>query len=242
MTDVIAFALIASLGMLVQSTVGFAASLLAVPLFTLLMSPREAVPAYAFLLLAVNSVLVWEGRRHIAGRPVRRLLIGGLPGVPIGALALKYLPAHWIGAAISVVTLLFALLFLARVRVRFPDHPATEPLVGLLSGMLGGGISESGPPVVVYGLARGWGKDVFRSSLLAYFLCLSATAAATYLAYGMVTGSMLLLSLAALLPASLGARLGVRLKQRIDEQAFRLTVLVVILAVSVGGLLKHLVW
>jgi uncharacterized membrane protein YfcA len=56
----------------------------------------------------------------------------------------------------------------------------------------------------------------------------------------MVTGSMLLLSLAALLPASLGARLGVLLKQRINEQAFRLTILVVILAVSVSGLLKHL--
>ena len=240
MTEVIAFALIASLGMLVQSTVGFAGSLLAVPLFTLLMSPREAVPAYAFLLLTVNSFLVWEGRRHIDGRPVRRLLMGGLPGVPIGALALKHLPVAWIGVTISAVTLLFGLLFLARVRVRFPDHPATEPLIGLLSGMLGGGISESGPPVVVYGLARGWPKDVFRSSLLAYFLCLSVMAALSYVAYGMVTGSMLLLSLAAFVPAFAASRLGVRLKQRINEQAFRLTVLATILAVSICGLLKHL--
>ena len=240
MTEVIAFALIASLGMLVQSTVGFAGSLLAVPLFTLLMSPREAVPAYAFLLLTVNSFLVWEGRRHIDGRPVRRLLMGGLPGVPIGALALKHLPVAWIGVTISAVTLLFGLLFLARVRVRFPDHPATEPLIGLLSGMLGGGISESGPPVVVYGLARGWPKDVFRSSLLAYFLCLSVMAALSYVAYGMVTGSMLLLSLAAFVPAFAASRLGVRLKQRINEQAFRLTVLATILTVSACGLLKHL--
>jgi hypothetical protein len=239
MSDVIAFAVIASLGMLVQSTLGFAGSLLAVPLFALVMSPREAVPAYAILLLSVNSFLVWEGRRHIDGRPVRRLLLGGLPGVPIGALALKHLPVAWIGAAISAVTLLFGLLFLARVRVRLPDHPVTEPLVGLLSGILGGGISESGPPVVVYALARGWAKDAFRSSLLAYFLCLSAAGTLSYIAYGMVKGPMVLLAAAALVPAFAASRLGVRLKDRINERTFRLAVLATILVVSVCGLVKH---
>lgn len=241
MTEYLAFALIASLGMLVQSTVGFAGSLLAVPLFSLLMSPRDAVPGYAFLMLVVNTFVVCEGRRHIAWRSVRGLLIGGLPGVPIGALALKHLPTGVIGAAISVVTLVFGLLFLARIRVRFPVHPATEPLIGLVSGTLGGSISESGPPVVVYGLSREWAKDVFRSSLLAYFLCLSVTAASSYVALGMVTCRMLLLAAGALLPALAAARLGVLVKQRINERTFRLAVLATILVVGVSGLLKHIV-
>ena len=228
--------------MLVQSVVGFAGSLLAVPLFALLMSPRDAVPGYAFLLLAANVFLVCEGRRHIEWRSVRGLLLGGLPGVPIGALALKHLPTSVIGATISIVTLLFGLLFLARVRIRFPVHPATEPLIGLLSGMLGGSISESGPPVVVYGLSRDWAKDVFRSSLLAYFLCLSAAAASSYVALGMVTGRMLLLAACGLLPALATARLGVLVKQRINERAFRLTVLATIIVVSISGLLKHVVF
>jgi uncharacterized membrane protein YfcA len=242
MTELLAFALIASLGMLVQSVVGFAGSLLAVPLFTLLMSPRDAVPGYAFLMLAVNGFLVCEGRHHIEWRSVRGLLLGGLPGVLIGALALKHLPTSVIGATVSIVTLLFGLLFLARVRIRFPFHPATEPLIGLLSGMLGGSISESGPPVVVYGLSRDWAKDVFRSSLLAYFLCLSAAAAVSYVALGMVTGRMLLPAAAALLPALAAARLGVLAKQRINERAFRLTVLATIIVVGISGLWKYLMF
>ncbi|NLF70489.1 MAG: sulfite exporter TauE/SafE family protein [Candidatus Anammoximicrobium sp.] len=241
MTELLAFALIASAGMLVQSTVGFAGSLLAVPLFSLLMSPRDAVPGYAFLMLAVNGFLVCEGRRHIQWRSVRGLLLGGLPGVPLGALALKHLPTSLIGAAISVVTLLFGLLFLARVRIRFPAHPVTKPLIGLLSGMLGGSISESGPPVVIYGLSRQWAKDAFRSSLLAYFLCLCVASTSSYVALGMVTSHMLLLAACALLPALATARLGVLLKQRINERAFRLTVLATILVVSISGLLKHVV-
>jgi uncharacterized protein len=241
MTEVVAFALIASLGLLVQSVVGFAGSLLAVPLFALLMSPRDAVPGFAFLLLAVNGFLVCEGRHHIEWRSVRGLLLGGLPGVPIGALALKHLPIGVIGVVISAVTLLFGILFLARVHIRFPAHPATEPLIGLLSGMLGGSISESGPPVVVYGLSRDWAKDVFRSSLLAYFLCLAVTAVLSYAALGMVTRHMLLLAAAALLPALVAARAGVLVKRRIHERAFRLIVLATVIVVSISGLLKHLV-
>lgn len=240
MTEYAVFAAIASLGMLVQSTVGFAGSLVAIPLFALFMSPREAVPAYCFTMLAVNLFLVCEGRRHVEWRSVRGLLIGGLPGVPIGALALKHLPVHIIGAAISAITLIFGILFLSRVRVRFPVHPLTEPGVGLLSGMLGGSISESGPPVVIYALSREWAKDVFRSSLLAYFLCLAATAAVSYSALGMVHGHLLLLSAAGLLPALAAGHAGVWLKQRIAEGAFRIAVLGTVLAVGAVGLVKYL--
>lgn len=241
MTLAIAFALIASLGLLVESTVGFAGALLAIPLFAMVMSPRDAVPAYALVTLSVNSFSVWEGRHHIEMRPVRRMLLGGLPGVPLGALALKYLPAAWIGTTISVITLAFGLLLLARVRVRFPEHEATEPTIGLLSGLLGGSISSPGPPVVLYAIARRWTKDVFRSSLMAYFLCLAAAGAVCYVAYGMVTQETLVISLAALLPGFAASRLGGRLKRRISERTFRWIVLIIILLVGVSGLLKHLV-
>lgn len=234
------FAGIACLGMLVQSTVGFAGSLVAIPLFALFMSPRDAVPAYCFTMLAVNLFLVAEGRRHIEWRSVRGLLIGGLPGVPAGAWALGRLPVHVIGAIISGMTLLFGLIFLTRVRIRFPKHPWTEPAVGLLSGVLQGSISESGPPVVIYGLSREWAKDVFRSSLLAYFLCLAVTAAISYCLFGMINGHLLLLSAAGLLPALAAGRAGVWLKQRIPESAFRVAVLVTVVAVGIVGLVKHL--
>ena len=46
MDQALLFAVVACLGMLVQSFVGFAGSLVAVPLFSLFMSPRDAVPAY----------------------------------------------------------------------------------------------------------------------------------------------------------------------------------------------------
>ena len=240
MTEFAVFAAIASLGMLVQSTVGFAGSLVAIPLFALFMSPREAVPAYCFTMLAVNLFLVCEGRRHVEWRSVRRLLIGGLPGVPIGAYALKHLPVHIIGATISIITLVFGILFLARVRVRFPCIRRRSPLSACSAAYSAAASRSRAPPVVVYALSREWAKDVFRSSLLAYFLCLAATATASYTALGMVNNHLLLLSAAGLLPALATAHLGLWLKERTNERNFRLAVLVTVIAVGITGLVKHL--
>ena len=156
-------------------------------------------------------------------------------------MALKHLPAAAIGVIISAVTLAFSILFLSRVRLRFPIHPLTEPAIGSLSGVLGGGISESGPPVVVYGLAQGRAKDVFRSSLLAYFLCPGAAAALSYAALGMVNGRLLQLAAVGLLPGLAAAHLGLWLKQRTSEPALRLAVPATVIAVGVTGLLKYLV-
>jgi uncharacterized protein len=241
MLQFLAFALITSLGLLIQAVVGFAGSLLAIPLLTLWMSPREAVPAYAFVILTANVLLVLETRRHVAWHSVRRLLLGGLTGVPLGALALKTLPVGIVGVVISAVTLVFGILFLARVRVRFPEHPVTEPLVGLISGMLSGSVAQAGPPVVIYGISRQWNKDVFRSSLLTYFLCLSATSSFSYLLLGIVTGRTVLLAASALLPGLAAVRLGVLVKRRIDEGTFRRIVLGIIVTVGLVGLLKHLI-
>ena len=176
MTEFVLFALIASVGMLVQSVVGFAGAMMAIPLFALTMPPRDAVPAYCVLMQVVSIYLVRESNRHVDWHSVCGLLIGGLPGVFIGALGLKYLPLTVIGTTISAVTLLFGVCFLSGMHVRIPDYPASALLVGLLSGLLGA-IVGSGPPVIVYGLARGWPKEVFRSSLLAYFFWLGSWSA-----------------------------------------------------------------
>jgi len=239
MTEFIIFALIASLGMIVQSVVGFAGALVAIPLFALTMPPRDAVPAYCVLMQVVSIYLVRESRRHVDWRSVRGLLIGGLPGVLIGALGLKYLPLAVIGTTISAVTLLFGVFFLSGMRVRIPDHPASELIVGLLSGLLGA-IVGSGPPVIVYGLARGWPKEVFRGSLLAYFFCLGATGVISYAALGLLSRHWLLLAAGSTPPALAAAWLGIQLKQRASEKTFRLIVLITVIAVGLVGLVKYL--
>jgi len=239
MNELIVFCLICCLGMFVQSFVGFAGSLVAIPLFSLFLSPKTAVPTYNLIMLVVSILLIFEARAHVEWKRVGRLLIGGLAGVPVGAYGLKHLPLHIIGLIISIVTMTFAVLLLFKVKIRLRENMPTETGVGLLSGLLGGAISESGPPVVIYGLARGWDKNAFRATLLTYFFFLCMMANLCYLCLGLFSMESVRNAGAGILPTIAATVAGIWVKNRVNEVIFRRAVLGIIIAVALTGFLRH---
>ncbi|MBN1489985.1 MAG: sulfite exporter TauE/SafE family protein [Phycisphaerae bacterium] len=240
MNEVLLFTVIACIGILVQSFAGFAGSLTAIPLFSLFLPPREAIPAFNMVMLLVDAWLVFEARRYIQWGRVGRLMVGAVAGIPIGAYGLKYLPTHVLGLIISIVTLIFAILFLLKIRINLKENAGTQMCVGLLSGFLGGSISESGPPVVIYGLARDWDKNAFRTTLLTYFTCLCVLALLCYWQLGLLSGKSLSTFSAAIIPCFLAAIFGLVFKNRVGEATFRRAVLAVIIMVSLIGLIRSL--
>ena len=221
MGHLILFALIASLGIFVQSLFGFAGSLTAIPLFALFFAPREAVPAYNLVMLVMDVWLVFEARSHIQWSRVTRLLAGAFCGIPIGAYALKYLPTAVMSAGISVVTCLFCIMYLLKIRPALRENTSTQLGVGFVSGILHGSISQSGPPVIMYVLMRDWGKDTSRATLLSYFLCLCSMTLVVYGRMGLITQRSVLSASTALVPAFAASLAGIALKRRISEGSFR---------------------
>lgn len=238
MSQILLFTLVACTGILVQSFAGFAGSLVAMPLFALFLSPKEVVPTYTLMMLVIDVWLVFESRKHVAWRRVTKLLCGGLIGVPIGAYGLKYLPAHILILGISIVTLIFALLLLFKVRLRLGEGTGVQVGVGLISGVLGGSVSQSGPPVVIYGLSRQWDKNAFRTNLLTYFTCLCFISNCCYWYTGLLTQKNLYGAGAAIIPCFMVSMIGVRLKNRVSEEVFRRVILVIIVVIGVVGLFR----
>lgn len=240
MNDTLTFMLITCLGVAVQSFAGFAGALTAVPLFALFLSPKDAIPAYNLVLLVIDIFLLFEARAHVQWSRVKVLLAGGAVGIPFGALGLKHLPLDAIGVVISVVTGTCALLLLANVRIRLKDGLGTQLGVGLLSGLLSGCVAQPGPPVIVYSLARGWEKDIFRATLLTYFTCLCGLAVFTYWQIGLVTRGSVLAAGVTIPPAVLIARGGMVLKNRASEASFRRAILITVMLVSLVNAAKYI--
>ena len=238
MASILIFTFILMLGILVQSFAGFASSLVAIPLYSIFFAPKDIIPAHSLVLLAVNSFLVFEARKHLQWEKIWRLQLFGLLGVPAGAYCLAYLPSGVIRVVISVVTMVFGILFLLKVTIRFSDRSATQGVIGLLSGFLGGSISEPGPPVVIYGLGREWDKDTFRTNLLAYFVSLSLMSNLSFLVLGLHNRETLRFSLIAVIPAFLAGRIGTRIKNSVSEENYKKVIIYIILCVAVVGLLK----
>ncbi|MBI4581264.1 MAG: sulfite exporter TauE/SafE family protein [Planctomycetes bacterium] len=240
MHEILIFVSIVCLAALIQAFVGFAGALTAVPLFAVFLSPKEAIPTYNMVMLLIDVWLVFEARRHVQWRSVGKLLLGGCVGVPIGAFGLKHLPVGVINVVISVITCTFAILLLMKVRIRLRGTTGTQVGVGLLSGLLGGCISQPGPPVTLYGLARDWDKNTFRTTLLSYFMCLCAMAVVSYWWVGLIARKNLMAFSATVVPAILASGIGLVLKNRASEAGFRRAVLMVVIAVSIISVSRSL--
>ena len=237
--EAIIFAVIACAGVLVVSFVGFGLALVMVPLLSLFLLPREFLPSYHMLALICQLILAIESRKHIRWRPLARLGGAAMVGIPLGTIALKHLPTDIVSLTIAVLTLVFATIFLVNARIRARKNAFVESLVGLASGFLSGCTAQSGPPIIIYGLARQWDKDMFRATLLAYFSGLSMMTLIWYFSMGLVTVKATTTAGVALLPALAVAYLGVRLKNRVNEMVFRRVVLLVIMAVGCMGLASY---
>lgn len=242
MNDISIFCLVASISMLIHSFAGFGGGLIAMPLLVLVFTPAEIAPVYVLSMAVLNFLLLIEARQYVNWRVVVIWLLGGFIGVPIGIYGLKYLSPVILGLIVGFVTLAFAVFFLSGRTVNFKSNASSCLGVGLFSGLLGGCIAQSGPPVLIYGLSQKWNKNQFRATLLAYFTGLSIITCVGYIVAGMISSRGFLMSAAGIVPMILACYMGTVLKNRTGEKNFKLVVLLVVLFASVLSIAKYLMY
>ncbi len=180
-------------GAALQSATGFGFALVAAPLLFAVLGPQQAVTAGVLLGLEVNLLtLASEGRRPrvLSGTP--SLVAWSVPGLVVGALALRELPDHVLSVLVALAVLTALALRLGRgrgrgLRARATARPPRRwqvALAGASSGALATSTSLSGPPLVFHLLARGAAPEQMRDTLAAIFVALSLLGAPVLLATG----------------------------------------------------------
>lgn len=242
MTDFVWFCGVSCLAIFAQAFSGFGGGLIAVPLLVMRLDPRAAIPAYSLMQMGICLLLLLEAHQHVEWRRMAKWLLAAVPGAPLGSYILRTVPTHWIALGVSVITLAFGIVFLLKVRFRLRDTLPTNFSVGLLSGVLGGCVSQSGPPVVIFSLSQGAARDTFRATLLAYFFCQSCLSAGSHIYFGLLRWDNAKIAAFGILPSALAAALGALAKHRTNEATFRLAVLLMVVAVSLLNLGQKLFW
>ena len=212
---------------------GFGFALLVMPLLTLLLGIKTAAPLVALVGFSLYLVNLLRYRRGLVWRETLQLLLPALLGVLVGVQALRALDETVIKRILGVTLIAYAMFSLFQ--------PALPPLrstiwvypVGFLAGCLGGAFNTPGPPIVVYGNARVWQRDQFRSTLQVVFLASSATVILAHAAAGNITADVLRLAAVALPALAAGILLGALLDRRLSHERFRIIVLGLILATGV---------
>jgi uncharacterized membrane protein YfcA len=206
---------------LLYAVSGFGFALLAVPLYLLLIDPRQAVQVAIILSTGLALSVIPALRQNIAPGLLLRLAIGSVAGLPIGLLSFRHVDPLLVRLGIGATILAFAAV-VARSRggrsqawARFRRTRSRDFFAGMLAGVANALVGMAGPPVLIYLLLAGTAGQTARATLLAFFaLSYSSTLAAHAASVGIPASTWLagaILAPFALLGGLAGRPIGDRL-------------------------------
>ncbi|WP_424136121.1 sulfite exporter TauE/SafE family protein [Roseomonas chloroacetimidivorans] len=225
---------------LVKGVIGLGLPTVAMGLLGLIMPPAEAA---ALLLVPSLVTNVWQllaGPRFGALlRRLWRMMLGIALGTWAGSGVIAGGAGHLATAALGAALLLYAVVGLAKLRLRVP--PAAEgwagPAVGAATGLVTGATGVFVIPAVPYLGALGLGRDDLVQALGLSFTVSTLALSAGLAWHGALPVQAAGTSLAALAPALAGMALGGWLRARVRPETFRLCFFLGLLAL--GG---ELLW
>lgn len=169
--EIIGVALVILLGSFTQGLTGFGLALVSVPLLSLLIDVKTAIPLAGIFGWLVTFPIVIKMHRHIQWKMAIALFLGSIPGSFMGADLLKRLPAPYILVSMGFVLVISSLYsFFANKQLK-KSSPAYLALgTGFLSGALGASVGEPGPPTIAFLSLQPWRSDETKSTLVFFFM------------------------------------------------------------------------
>ncbi len=174
-----------------QGVSGFGAGLVAMPLLTMLIGIKAAVPLSMLNGLLITGFLSMQLKHHIDWRKIRPLFIGCLPGIFVGALALKKLDADLLQLGLGIFIFAYAIYSLsARPRPRTIAN-RWGYVAGFLTGTISSVFSAGGPPAIIYVSLTDWTKDEIKATLSVFFFVSGIVTALGHAVNGLTTSTVL---------------------------------------------------
>jgi uncharacterized membrane protein YfcA len=202
-----------------QTLSGFGFSLLAVPLMTLVVSPRDAVVVATIIGSVSTTSQALIDRKHVDRSIAKRLIMASYAGMPFGLLAFIFVSETGLRLVLGVVVVSAAILLLRGFRLREESHHF-DWFLGMVSGFLSTSTSTNGPPLVFLMQARRLDPSTFRATINTVFAVVNLGALALFASAGKINSSNLS-GVAVALPA-LGCAIviGYSVRRHVTQERF----------------------
>ncbi|GAB7080615.1 sulfite exporter TauE/SafE family protein [Megalodesulfovibrio paquesii] len=240
MYEAILLSAIAGFGSFTQGLAGVGVVLIALPLMTLLLDIKIVIVLVNLLALTINIVLGAQLFKHMRGNSLVPMLVGAAPGIPAGVLVLRAVSAETLQILLGVVLLAYCGYALSGRLIQRDTRTVWAYVAGFLGGCLGGAITASGPPIIIYTAMQPWTKDRIKATMIGFFLITTIGVTCMHLATGMITPAVLSGYAAAFPGLALGLWGGMRCYGRISETVYRRIIVYLLLILGVMLLVKGL--
>jgi uncharacterized protein len=232
--------LIALLAGFTQGLSGFGSVLVALPLLALFMDFNTAVPLVSTWGMTINLILVVQLRPHLRLQHIGPLTVAALPGIPLGVYILTHVAVRVLELLLGGLLVVFSLYFLWSGGKTRQLSRGWAYVAGFSSGILGGSLASSGPPVIVYTALQAWPKEEIKSTLTGYFFLSGLVIIAVQTISGLFTPEVLNLSLFSIPFIVLGVFLGSAIYYRLATARYRQIVVGLITILGLLTLIKAL--
>jgi hypothetical protein len=242
-TEGAAYVLIAVfLASTISSIAGFAFSALCgALLFHLLNSPVYAVQVMIICSIAIQMLSVASLWRSIDWRSLPIFLIGGVPGVPVGAYLLLHLQTGAYRDIIGLLLIVYGGYLLLRWPARsLQTGPVSDACAGFLGGLTGGLAGFPGAFVTIWCGLKGWDKARQRGVYQPFILCMQPVSLIVIYLMRPASASAAQLdwkTLAFVPAALLGAWFGLRIFRRLSDRQFEIAVNALLILSGLGLIL-----
>ena len=230
--EIILIGLIIFLASFNQGLTGFGFALTSLPLLSLVISVKEAVPLAAICGFVVNIYLTYQLKAHINFSDIKLLLIGSVVGIPIGVFFLSRADEHLILKILAGIILFFVLLNTTHFIKPFNIANKWGIVFGFISGILGGAFNTNGPPVLIYFYLKDWDKYKQKASITGFFIVTSVLIVTSHAVSGFTTTRILLHSLYTLPFLFAGLLLGSSLFPKVSSKLYRKIILLFLTVMS----------
>ncbi|KPU27227.1 permease [Caloranaerobacter sp. TR13] len=214
----------------IQGITSFGFSLLTLPILGTFIPLKTIVPMMVIYSLIMNSMILYKIRKHVNIKKIYLLIISAVIATPIGANLLINLNENILKLIVGIIVSISAVSFHFGYKININNEKLAYILVGILSGLLNGSVSLSGPPVILFLTNQGVSKQNFRATLTAYFWILNIMTIITFLYKKLITYEVLKLTGYLLPTLIIGVTIGIKLGNKVKEKMFKkLTTILIIL-------------
>ena len=158
------FLFAAFLGGFASGLAGFAMGFVVSGIWLHVITPIQTTALIAGYGLWTQGYGVWKLRQTLSWQTVAPFIVGGVIGIPLGAMLLTYLDPGYVRFGVGVLLVVYSVYGLAKPVLK-PRKvgTTTDGSIGVLNGILGGLTGLPGFVITVWCQMRGWNKDEQRA-------------------------------------------------------------------------------
>lgn len=242
MIDPLAFAfLIIFAAMFIRALTGFGSALIAIPLLSILFGAKYAIPFILLYECLIDIMILGRDGLKLKNDTNRAwpFLVTGLIGIALGTEVLILSSETLLKIVIGAALIIFSILLLLNMNLKFKIDMFGSAAVGLLGGFLCGSIGMPGPPMALLLNAQGAAKEEFRRLIVIFLTVIDFLTFFYFLWMGLINAEMLILSLKLLPALVLGFLAGNLAFGKVDEGTFRRLTLGITLASGMLLIVVH---